>query len=399
MNKKNISDLGLLGGEPLFFEALHVGRPNLLQPERILEDVQAIFDSRWLTNRGPYVQRFEAELCRLLGVKHCIAVCNATLGLMLIGKALGLCGDVIVPSFTFPATVHALEWLGLRPVFCDIDPLKHTLSVQHVAELITEQTSAILGVHLWGSACDIEALQALADQHKIALIFDAAHALACTYQGQWIGGFGEAEVFSFHATKFINALEGGAITTNSDSLAKQLRQWINFGYDEYAEVQLPGINAKMNEVSAAVGLNGLASLQEIVAMNKAHYLHYQQIFSELPGFRLYPFPVGESCNYQYVLVEINAEQFGLSRDQVWKLLSAENILVRRYFYPACHTMRPYASLPADLPVTDRVSEQVLAFPTGTGISATDIDSLGLLLHWLRAHGVALSALEVLNSAA
>lgn len=390
MNKQALNDLALLGGAPLFETHLHVGRPNLLGQAEILQDIKTIFESHWLTNRGPYLRDFEAELCRQLEVKHCIAVCNGTLGLMLVLKALGLSGEVIVPSFTFPATVHALDWQGLRPVFCDIDPQRHTLDVNHVARLITPQTSAILGVHLWGSTCEVEALQTLAKQHDLKLIFDAAHALACSHNERWVGSFGDAEVFSFHATKFIHSLEGGAITTQSDELAAQLRQWLNFGYDPQAEVRLPGINAKLNEVSAAVGLHGLKHLPEIVQLNRERYAHYAQIFAQVPGLRLYPFDDGEKHNYQYVIVEVDAQRFGLNRDQLWRLLQAEQVLVRRYFYPGCHQMAPYRDLPAELPITEAVCERVMAFPTGTGISAAQIESLGQWLHFVHQHQLELA---------
>lgn len=377
--QRPFKEMALWGGPPLFAETLHVGRPNLLPKAEILAEITAAFDRLWLTNRGPCLQQFEAELCARLKVPHCILVSNATLALMILLKALDLQGEVIVPSFTFPATVHALDWQGLKPVFADIDPRSHTLDPAAVAALIGPQTAAIMGVHLWGGTCDIAALQSLADSHGLPLIFDAAHALACSYQGQWVGGFGTAEVFSFHATKFVHSLEGGAITTHSDELAQRLRQLLNFGYDSQASVQLPGINAKMHEVAAATGLHNLRSCEALVEINRERYRLYQQALAGLPGLQLFGFDGREAHNYQYVILEIDPATAGLNRDQLWQILQAEGVLARRYFYPPCHQTPPYQHLKVHLPVTETVSQRVLALPTGSSVTAADIARIGTLL--------------------
>src|SRR6266542_2362351 len=200
--------LAILGGEAAFKEKLYVGRPNIGNRESLHARINDMLDRRWLTNNGPYVQEFERRIEKLLGVKHCIAMCNATIALEITIRALGLTGEVIVPPFTFIATAHALQWQEITPVFCDIDPLTHTIDPAQIEKMITPRTSGIIAVHLWGRGCDVGALSKIAREHNLKLLFDAAHAFSCSYHGQMIGNFGEAEVFSFHATKFFNTFEG-----------------------------------------------------------------------------------------------------------------------------------------------------------------------------------------------
>ena len=213
--KRNLTDLAAFGGAPAFQDPLHVGRPNIGNRARLLERIEDLLSRKWLTNNGPYVQEFENHICEITGAKHCIAMCNGTIALELAIRALELSGEVIVPSFTFIATAHALQWQQITPVFCDINPQSHTIDPNRVEELITPRTSGIIGVHLWGRACDADALEEIAERRNLRLIFDAAHAFACSSGGRMIGNFGEAEVFSFHATKFLNASEGGAVVTNN----------------------------------------------------------------------------------------------------------------------------------------------------------------------------------------
>ncbi|HRV80987.1 MAG TPA: aminotransferase class I/II-fold pyridoxal phosphate-dependent enzyme, partial [Planctomycetota bacterium] len=221
--------LGLFSGTPAFAEPLHVGRPNLPDRERLHERLDEILDRRWLTNNGPLVQAFERRLSLFFGVKHCIAMCNGTIGLEIMIRAAGLKGEVIVPSFTFVATAHSLQWQGIQPVFCDVDPDTHSLDPKRVEELITPNTTGILAVHTWGRVAEVEALQELADRHGLVLLFDAAHALGCSSKGRMVGSFGAAECFSMHATKVLNCFEGGAVTTDDDELAERIRFMRNFG--------------------------------------------------------------------------------------------------------------------------------------------------------------------------
>lgn len=271
--------LAVMGGIPAFGESLFVGRPNLGDKERLLERIKDVLDSGWFTNNGRYVREFEQRIAELIGIKHCIAVCNATIGLEIVIRALGLKGEVIVPSFTFAATAHALQWQGITPVFCDVDPVTHSIDPDEVERCITARTTGIVGVHLWGKPCKTEALEKIARKHRLKLLFDAAHAFACSDHGRpgrMIGSFGDAEVFSFHATKFCNSFEGGAITTNDDELANRLRALRNFGITHDDHVSEVGTNGKMNEVSAAMGVTSLESLDEVVAVNRNNYHTYRK---------------------------------------------------------------------------------------------------------------------------
>ena len=272
---RNITDLAIFGHSPLFPSLHHVGRPNVPDSARLLERIEGILERKWLTNNGPLVQEFERALSEMLDVRHCIATCNATVGLEVAIRALGLSGEVIVPSFTFVATAHALEWLRVTPVFCDVDPESHNLDPRKVEALITDRTTGILGVHLWGRPCDVASLDQIARRHNLTLFFDAAHALGCTLGGQHIGSLGFAEIFSFHATKFINSFEGGAIATNNDELANRIRLMINFGFVDFDKVESLGTNGKMSEVSAAMGLTSLENKRSIVNANCANYQIYK----------------------------------------------------------------------------------------------------------------------------
>jgi dTDP-4-amino-4,6-dideoxygalactose transaminase len=368
-----------MGGTPSFKEILHVGRPNIGDSKRLLERISDTLDRGWLTNNGPNVQEFEQELSKLLGVEHCVATCNATVALEITIKATGLTGEVIVPSWTFIATAHALQWQEITPVFCDVDPVTHNLDPRRVEEMLTPRTTGIMGVHLWGRPCDTDALAYIARRHNIRLIFDAAHAFGCSYKGRMIGGFGDAEVFSFHATKFFNAFEGGAIATNDAELAARIRLMKNFGFEGYDKVSYIGTNGKMNEISAAMGLNSLESLEEFINVNRRNYRQYREELHGVPGVHLLPHDETERCNYQYVVLEIDAPDTGLSRDELVHILWAENVHARRYFYPGCHRMEPYRSYYPHaglmLPVTERLAERVLSLPTGTAVGDDQITTI------------------------
>ncbi len=371
-------NLAILGGRPRFARKLHVGAPNLGDRGALLARIEDVLDRRWLTNNGQYVQEFERRISDHAGVRHCIAVTNATVGLQVLIRALGLSGDVILPSLTFVATAHALQWLGIRPVFCDIDPATHMMNPDRVEELITPATTGIMGVHLWGRPCAPARLGALARKHGLALVFDAAHAFGCSARGTMLGGFGRAEVFSFHATKFINSLEGGAIVTNDDALAKTLRSMINFGFSGLDAVSCLGTNAKMNEFSACAGLTSLDDMDQIRARNRQNYLAYQQGLASIAGMKLLTYDAENRSNYHYVVVEIDAVAAGLSRDEIVTALWADNVHARRYFYPGCHMMEPYRTLDpnagARLPHTNDLCARIMLLPNGTSIGLEDVRS-------------------------
>jgi dTDP-4-amino-4,6-dideoxygalactose transaminase len=377
--KQVLGELAVMGGLPTFVEPLHVGRPNIGDRATFLCKVNEMLDRAWLTNNGPLVQEFERRVAEFVGVKHCIAVCNATVALELLIRALELKGEVIVPSFTFVATAHALQWQEITPVFCDIDPATHNIDPTQVERLVTPRTSGIIGVHVWGRACDTEALDATARKRGLKLIFDAAHAFACSHNGHMIGSFGEAEVFSFHATKFFNTFEGGAVVTNNDKLAEKIRLMKNFGFSGYDNVIYIGTNGKMTEICAAMGLTNFESIDEFINSNYQNYMAYKKGLACLPGFRIVEYKAGERYNYQYIAVEVDEDEAGLSRDEIVRVLHAENVLARRYFYPGAHRMEPYRSyFPHSgllLPNTEWLCKRILLLPTGKAVSQADIERI------------------------
>jgi dTDP-4-amino-4,6-dideoxygalactose transaminase len=377
----------LSANAPLFAEPLHVGRPNVGDRERLFERFADILDRRWLTNDGPYVQAFEQEIAAYLGVKHCVAVCNATIGLQIAIRALGMTGEVIVPSFTFPATVHALQWEGITPVFCDVDPATHNADPEDVERLIGPRTSGIVGVHLWGNACNDEALSGLARQHGLRLLYDAAHAFGCSHDGRMIGNFGDCEVFSFHATKFLNSAEGGAIVTNDDDLAASLRRLRNFGLRAGA-VESIGTNAKMTEFCAAMGLTSLESRDEFIERNRQNHAAYRAALGAMPGIRLLFGDSLEQHNWQYVVAEVDRRAAGCTREEVIAALHSQNVLAKRYFSPGCHRMPPYAAshdaVRSPLPHTERLCDRLLQLPTGSGVTQLDIARIADYLRSLTA---------------
>lgn len=387
--------LAILGGRPLFPRPLHVGAPNIGDRERLLQRIGTILDTRRLSNFGPNVRLFEDMVAARADVKHCVAMCNGTVALEIGARALGLAGEVIVPAFTFVATAHALAWQGIRPVFCDIDPVTHLIDPQKVEALITPRTTGILAVHLWGRPAPVDALQDIADRHGLRLMFDAAHAFGCSRGQRMVGGFGDLEVFSFHATKFLNSAEGGAIVTNDDELARRARLMSNFGFTGLDSVEALGVNGKMNELSAAVGLNSLESMEEWLAVNRRNMDAWRDALGPLPGVTLQVADGRDRHNHQYVVCEVDAEQAGLNRDQLVAALRAENLLARRYFHPGCHRMEPYRSSPPvggwNLPCTERVSRRVMVLPTGTAVSTRDIALAGELIRRILDEAAAVAA--------
>jgi dTDP-4-amino-4,6-dideoxygalactose transaminase len=381
--KLQLQDLTIFGKPPAFAQQVHVGRPNVGNREHLLRRIDDMLERNWLTNNGPYLQEFEARLAQYAGVRHCVAMCNATISLEIAIRALGLTGEVIIPSFTFVATAHALQWQEITPVFCDIDPLTHNLDPTQVERMITPRTTGIIGVHTWGRPCDVAALESIARRRNLQLLFDAAHAFGCSYKRKAIGGFGRCEVFSFHATKFFNTFEGGAILTNDNVLAEKTRLMRNFGFSGYDNVIYIGTNGKMTEVCAAMGLTSLESVEDFVETNRYNHYAYRRELSGIPGTNLMRYDENERTNYQYVVLEVNEQEAGLTRDELVQVLMAENVLARRYFYPGCHRMEPYRSYFPHagmvLPETEKLCRRVMVLPTGTSVSEQSIGVIAQII--------------------
>ncbi|MDZ8119822.1 DegT/DnrJ/EryC1/StrS family aminotransferase [Pontiella agarivorans] len=357
---------------------LHVGAPNIGSRDRFFDRANEMFDRRWLTNRGQLVQEFEQKVADYLGVKHCISMCNGTVALEIAIRALELKGEVIMPSLTFIATAHALQWQEITPVFCDIDRETYCIDPAEIEKHITPRTSAIMGVHLYSRPCDIEALQRLADRHGIKLLYDAAHAFGCSHNGTMIGNFGDCEVFSFHATKFFNTFEGGAVVTNNDGLAERIRLMQNFGFKGMDNVIYLGTNGKLSEICAAMGLVNLEEIDGFLETNRRNYEAYRAALEHKNGLHLIDFNGAEKCNRQYIVIEVD-ETYPLSRDELMEKLHANNIRARRYFWPGCHRMQPYAALQPNagmmLPITEEVAERILVLPTGSAIQPETIEQI------------------------
>lgn len=394
--KRSLVDLQIVGGAPAYIKPLHVGAPNIGSRKRLLERINAILDRNYLTNNGPCVEELESKVREITQVHHCIALANCTSALEIAIRASSLSGDVLLPSFTFVATAHAVRWLGLQPVFCDVKPDSHHLDPADVEARITERTSAIIGVHTWGEPADIDHLTSIADKYRLKLLFDAAHAFGSAYKGKPIGGFGVAEVFSFHATKYINSLEGGFITTNDPVLAETARLMRNFGFAGRDQSIMVGTNAKMSEFSAAMGLTNLESRELFVKRNRRLVKTYSRHLAGVAGVNLrFPKDVSTS-NCQYIVAEIDGQSFGATRDTLLKILHSEGVLARRYFYPGCHRMAAYANcLHADkstLPHTDALCEKVLLLPTGMGVNVDDVAKICSIICVVKANATELQRL-------
>lgn len=368
-------DLAINSAVPAMSNPLHVGRPNIGDREIFMQRVASMFERRWLSNNGPLLLEFEEQVARYLGVRHCVAMCNGTVALEIAIRALGLKGEVIIPSYTFIATAHALHWQEITPVFADIDPKTHALDPDAVRQMITPNTTGIIGVHLWGRGAPHAALQEIADEHGLKLMYDAAHAFGCSLDGKMIGNFGACEVMSFHATKFFNTFEGGAVVTNDDALAEKMRLMRNFGFSGFDNVIYPGTNGKMIEVCAAMGLTNLEYIDTVIAANRRNYLAYRQGIEEIPGLSLYAYDESEKNNFQYAVMEVG-DDFAATRDEIIDALHAENILARKYFWPGCHGMKPYRELFPHarlmLPNTEKVANRVIVLPTGTTVESCHI---------------------------
>lgn len=388
--KHALGDLAYFGGFPLFPSVLPVGQIHVPAWKRFQAMADGIFDRRYYANHWILTQELEENLCELLQVRHVVTMTNATVGLSLACKALELekGGKVIVPAFTFAATVQALTWAGLEPLFCDVDPQTHAITPQTILHLLeTPGVVAVLGVHLWGTACDINGLSRLCAMKGIKLFFDAAHAIGCTYHGRPIGNFGDCEVFSFHATKILSATEGGCVATNDDALAERLRN-LRSSYGRRANVKIPiNANGRFSEMQAAFALLSLEDFPQHCEENRQKMLAYLQRLEGISGLRFIRPLAEERQNYQYVVMEIEEARFGLSRDAVVRLLAAENIHARRYFIPGMHRVPPYSSnkrfQPVALPCTEELCMKVMQFPSGAVVTIEDIHKVCDFISFLK----------------
>jgi dTDP-4-amino-4,6-dideoxygalactose transaminase len=338
-----------------------------------------------LTN-GSVVARLEASVAERLGVSHCVAVSSCTSGLTLVLKALGVKGEVILPSFTFFATGHAVLWNGLKPVFADCDPGTWTIDTADVEARITERTGAILAVHLYGNPARINELQQIATKHGLKLIFDAAHAFGSSYRGSPVGAFGDAEVFSLSPTKLLIAGEGGLVCTSDSTLARMMRAARNYGDAGSYDPELLGLNARMTEFNAALALAGLALVDQKVKRHNEIAAQYTDLLAGTPGIRFQQVENGDCSAYKDFSVVVSQSDFGMSRDELGKALLDAGIPTKRYFYPPLHLQRLFTANGAGsgvmLPNTERVSEDVLSLPIYESLPGETVQRVALAIRRL-----------------
>ena len=339
-------------------------RPSVPDADVLADDVRKILTSRVLTN-GPYVREFERRSAEYLDVRHCVAVASCTAGLMLVLRAADLSGDVVVPSFTFAATAHAVAWNGLRPVFADVDPETLTLPPSAVARTVGVRTSAILATHLYGTPCDVDGLAEIANRNGIRLFFDAAHAFGSKRRGVPVGGFGDAEVFSLSPTKVLIAGEGGLIATNDGALAERCRIGRDYGNPGDYDMRFVGLNARMSEFHAAVALGSLDGLDERIERRNSSAEWYRRTLSRVPGIDFPEVPHGDRSTFKDFTILVDPERFGLEAEALGRALAAVGIDTRRYYAPPVHEMQAYRGIGAisgDLVATEVASSRVLTLP-------------------------------------
>lgn len=369
-----------------FESPVYITRPLLPDLQQINEKLLEIVNSKKVTNMGAQHHELERRLKQYLNVEHMTLFNNGTMALLLGIKALGLQGEVITTPFTFPATVQALDWNQITPVFCDIEP--HTLNIDptKIEALITERTSAILGVHVFGNPCDVYQIQEIADRYGLKVIYDAAHAFGTTVNGVPIGTFGDMSMFSFHATKLFNTIEGGALTYRDSDLARTLNLLKNFGIAGEDDVQLSGLNAKMNEIQAGIGLEVLRLVDEERARRQELLTIYLDELRDLPGIKFVTTQNDGSSSLQYCVIRVIEESYGESRDWLYQELRKYNIYARRYFYPLCSEFAWYQHLEStraeNLKVAQQVSSEVLCLPFYGELGATSVRKICRIIRQL-----------------
>lgn len=397
--KKTINDLAVFGGLPLFDAPRPTGQFNTPDADAYIDQLRQIYRRRWLTNGGHFVAELEAALAAFHQTRHCIAVSNAATGLMMLLQAVGgdKPGDIIMPSLAYRGLPHFARWAGHEPHFVDVNPHTHALEPSAVRIAISEQTRCILGMPSFTSLGHIDALCEIANDAGVPIVFDSVDAVACTHKGRPVGGYGLAEVFSLHASKLINAFEGGYITTNDDVLAEDLRRQRDFNHPgvapeaQLAPAHMTGLNAKLNELHAALALLSLKDIDSRMADNRARYDAYVNALADIHGLSIlaYDGPPTEQRNYRAVIMQLGAG-WPLSRAQTLAALNAEGAAARPYFYPPLHLLAPWSSeVPArPLPVTEALAESHCQMPVGEMTSCEDIARIGELLRLLSSQGAA-----------
>ena len=346
---------------------IYVTMPTLAPLKEVNQLMESIWESGIMTHNGPLVQRFEKEVCAYLNVPQMVSCCNGTLALQMAVKALGRTGEIITSPFTFIATISSIMWEHCTPVFVDIDPETLNIDPKKIEEKITCHTVAIMPVHVFGNACEIEEIDALAKKHGLSVIYDAAHAMGVQYKGRSIMEYGDMSCTSFHATKMLNTAEGGGVFTLNEELDAKLRRIRFFGFENHADIVEDGFNGKMTEVHAAVGIANLRYLDQALADRKAKYARYKEILGQNPDIRFQK--ITSDCNCSYFPAIFKDEATAL---KVIESLSAVQVFPRRYFYPSVNTFTklvPYVPMP----VSEDIAARILCLPRHIGMSMEDVE--------------------------
>jgi len=365
---------------------IFVTRPELPPLEDFLPYLQEIWETRVLTNNGPFHQKLEAALCEYLGVPYISLFTNATLALVTALQALRVTGEVITTPYSFVATAHSLMWNGIKPVFVDIDPVTLNLDPLRIEAAITPQTTAIMPVHCYGTPCDVDAIRRIADDYDLKVIYDAAHAFGVQRQEgdvmRSVLNHGDLSVLSFHATKVFNTLEGGAIISPDARTKQRIDHLKNFGFVNETTVVATGINGKMSEVNAALGLLQLKHVDHAITRRSEVESAYRRLFAGVPGLRMLDIPANAQRNHSYFPILIEPG-FGASRDDVYRALKVRNVFARRYFYPLISDFPMYRGLPsasaANLPVSHTAAGQVLCLPIFPSLTDVDIEHIASIV--------------------
>lgn len=359
--------------------SIYVTRSSMPDYEDYIKEIKPIFESHHLTNMGPIYKSLQHSLMNYLEVPQLSMFVNGHLALETVIQAMGLKdtgGEVITTPFTFVSTVHAIVRNGLKPVFCDIKPDDYTIDPTKIEELITDKTVAIVPVHVYGAICDVEAIDAIAKRHDLKVIYDAAHAFGVKFKGIGIGNFGDAAMFSFHATKVFNTIEGGAVSFSDESLRKSLHSLKNFGIKTEECVDEVGGNAKMDEFRAAMGICNLRNIEDCIAARGTVFKRYNERLSGVKGIKLMKEQSDVTPNYAYYAVLFDREEFGESRDEVYDRLKKNDIFARKYFYPAINEMDCYANENFGVtPIAGEISRKVLTLPMYADLTIEDVDRI------------------------
>lgn len=366
-----------------FPEPIFITRPILPPVSLMTDKIEQIWGSKKLTNRGEQHKQLQKRLEQYLQVPALALFNNGTIALMVGCHSLRLSGEVITTPFTFPATPHVLAWNNIKPIFCDIHPSTLCLDANHVESLITPGTTAILGVHVFGIPCQVQAIQEIADRYGLKVIYDAAHAFGTEIDGRGIGNFGDLSMFSFHATKLFHTAEGGALTFRDPNLRDRIEFLKNFGIKNEDEVVLTGINGKMNEIQAALGSLVLDVLEEERRKRRRLLGIYKERLGSIPGVTLLEPPPSVRPSYEYCVIRIDAELFGRTRDSVYDSFKGFNVFARKYFYPLCSEYPCYKHLPSAapsrLPVAHRAVQEVLTLPFYGDLPEADVEKICTIL--------------------